>query len=255
MQAIKEQYASSKNLETRMSIYQFSVNQRTFPAWLTEQITPDQGITILELGCGTGGLWQDLKKSFPNCEIILSDLSDGMLQKSKEILGETDFKYQIIDFHQIPFPDNYFDVVISNHNLYHAEDLDRVLAEITRVLTCDGTFYATTNSVEHLAQLRELVGVSQLWPNSILTSAFGAESGVTILRKYFANVDLRYYENTLRIDDFQVIENYLMSVRDERIHTIIKNSREKLEKRFAAEMAVTGYFEIKTKAGLFICTP
>jgi len=255
MQAIKEQYASSKNLETRMSIYQFSVGLQTFPAWLTEQITPAQDIKILELGCGTGGLWKDLKKSFHNCEIVLSDLSEGMLQKSRENLEETGFQYQLIDFHQIPYPDNYFDVVISNHNLYHATDLDRVLAEIVRVLTENGNFYATTNSEEHLAQLQALVGLAQLWPNRILTSAFGAESGGRILQQHFANVDLKFHENMLRIDNFQIIEDYLLSVRDERIHQIVVEAKELLQQKFAEEISATGYFEIKTKAGLFICTP
>ena len=238
-----------------MSIYQFLVGPKTFPEWLTQQITPAQNIKILELGCGTGILWQELQKSFPNCEIILSDLSKGMLEKSRENLGQTEFQYQRIDFHQIPYPANSFEVVISNHNLYHAADLGQVLSEIKRVLKGNGKFYTTTNSMEHLSQLRDLIDVGQLWPNRFLTSVFGTESGAAILAKYFAQVDLRYYQNTLHIDDFQIIENYLMSVRDERIHKIIEDSKDVLRKKFETRISKSGYFEIKTKAGLFTCTP
>jgi ubiquinone/menaquinone biosynthesis C-methylase UbiE len=82
MQQTKEQYASSKNLESRMSIYQYSIDAKSFSKWLTEQIIPDNNVKIIELGCGTGDLWKDLKDSFHNCEILLSDFSKGMLEKS-----------------------------------------------------------------------------------------------------------------------------------------------------------------------------
>ena len=64
LQKIKEQYASSKSLELLMSIYEYSIDKKTFSIWLTEQINPDSNVkNSLELGCGTGGsLWKDLKK-------------------------------------------------------------------------------------------------------------------------------------------------------------------------------------------------
>jgi len=50
MPQIVKQYASSKNLETRMSIYQYSIDSKTFSEWLTEQIVPDHNAKVLELG-------------------------------------------------------------------------------------------------------------------------------------------------------------------------------------------------------------
>jgi ubiquinone/menaquinone biosynthesis C-methylase UbiE len=166
-----------------MSIYQYSIDPKTFSEWLTEQIVPDNNVKILELGCGTGGLWRDLKNSFRNCEITLSDFSEGMLKKSKENLGENRFRYELIDFHNIPYPDKTFDIIISNHNLYHAEDLNKVLSEISRAIKDDGVFYSTTSSSENMASLRELLGITDdsIWPNSVVASAFGAETGITIL--------------------------------------------------------------------------
>lgn len=51
LKRIKEQYASSKNLEARMSIYQYSIDPKTFSEWLTEQITPGNDLKILECVC------------------------------------------------------------------------------------------------------------------------------------------------------------------------------------------------------------
>jgi len=255
IQQIKEQYASSKNLEARRSIYQYSIDAKPFSKWVAEQITPASRVKILELGCGTGDLWKELKDSFHHCEILLSDFSEGMLKKSKENLGENEFGYVIIDFHNIPFPDKTFDIVISNHNLYHALDLNKVLGEISRVIKGDGVFYSTTNSIEHLASLRELINIpdDRIWPNSVLTSIFGAETGTEILSHHFQYTDRRFYQNELRIKDFAPIIHYFMSVRDERVHQIIQQSMNKIQDKFETEIRQHGYLKVKTKACLFIC--
>jgi ubiquinone/menaquinone biosynthesis C-methylase UbiE len=255
VQQIKEQYASSKNLEARMSIYRYTIDPKTFSKWLTEQMVPGNNLKILELGCGTGDLWKDLKASFHNCEILLSDLSEGMLEKSKENLGEYAFKYEIIDFHNIPYPDKTFDIVISNHNIYHALDLNKVLSEISRVIKDDGVFYSTTNSVEHLTSLRKLINIPDdvKWPNSVLTSIFGAETGIDILSNHFQYVERRFYQNELRIQEFAPIINYFMSFSNERLHQIVEQSVNKIQGEFEAEIRRCGYYKVKTKGCLFIC--
>ena len=178
-----------------------------------------------------------------------------MLEKSKENLGEGAFNYEIIDFHNIPYSDKTFDAIISNHNLYHALDLSKVLGEISRVIKDDGAFYSTTNSIEHLASLRKLINITDdmMWPNSVLTSVFGAETGVEILSNYFHYTDQRFYQNELRIKDFAPIIDYFMSVRDERVHQIIKQSVNKIQAKFETEIRQYGYYQVKTKACLFIC--
>ncbi len=255
IQTIKEQYASTKNLEARMSIYKYAIDPKPFSKWLTEQILPGKNVKILELGCGTGDLWKDLIDSFQDCEIILSDLSPGMLTRSKENLGENGFGYEIIDFHDVLFPAETFDIVISNHNLYHAVDINKVLCEIARVIKDEGVFYSTTNSREHLAGLRELIELTQpgIWPNNALTSAFGAETGMEILSNHFRSIERRYSQNELRIRDFAPILNYFMSVRDERVHQLVQRSEDKIRERFEAEVRRRGYFKVKTKGCLFIC--
>lgn len=255
IQPTKEQYASSKNLESRIGIYQYAVDPKTASQWIAEQITPGRHLKILELGCGTGHLWKDLKGSFQNCEIILSDFSEGMLEKSKETLGEVGFTYQLIDFHAIPYPDQTFDVVISNHNLYHAVDLNQVLREIARVLKADGVFYSTTNSVEHFTGMRELIHITddRIWPNSVITAIFGAETGLEILSGHFQSTERRFHENELRITDFDPILNYFMSVRDERVRQIVQQSDDEIRGRFETEIRRCGYYKVKTKGCIFIC--
>jgi ubiquinone/menaquinone biosynthesis C-methylase UbiE len=251
---IKDQYSSSKNLEERKNIYRYSINPETFSKWLTEQIAPGKNLKILELGCGIGDLWKDLKPSFQNCEILLSDLSEGMLEKAIENLG-AQFNYEIIDFHRIPYPNKTFDIVISNHNLYHAIDLNKVLGEISRVIKDDGIFYSTTNSTEHLTELWKLIDFPEdmNWLTTLWPSIFSAETGTLGLSNHFQFVKQQIYQNELHIPDSAPIINYFMSLSDERVHQIVLQSVNKIREKIEAEIRRYGYFNVKTKSCLFIC--
>jgi ubiquinone/menaquinone biosynthesis C-methylase UbiE len=255
MENMKEQYGTSKNLETRMTIYQYATNPLTLQEWVAQKIPSHRGIRILELGCGNGILWKDLSSSFPECEVILSDMSQGMLEKAHTIKGTENYQFQIIDFHKIPFEKESFDLVISNHNLYHALDLPQVLLEISRVLKKGGQFYATTNSSDHLTKLQILLRVqdNSLWPNAVLVNRFGAETGTERLSPYFGQVELSHYENILEINDFSLIMNYFYSLQDEKIHRKAEKAQERMSAEFKEECKRKGTFAIPTKACLFSC--
>jgi SAM-dependent methyltransferase len=47
------------------------------------------------------------------------------------------------DAARLPFPDDTFDSVVSNHSLEHMDALDTVLAEIGRVVRADGSLYVS----------------------------------------------------------------------------------------------------------------
>lgn len=53
---VKEQYKTSANLNTRISIHQkYSVNKQGFGSWIFSQYRFRENDRILELGCGNGG--------------------------------------------------------------------------------------------------------------------------------------------------------------------------------------------------------
>lgn len=80
---------------------------------------------MLEIGCGTVGIWGGLSDVISRCgKLILTDLSEGMLKKAKENLGEqADVEYQIADIQDFQFADESFDIVIANSMLYHVPNL------------------------------------------------------------------------------------------------------------------------------------
>ena len=133
---IIEHYMNTNNLDTRISFHDtFSVNKNDWFSWIFEQIDFSTVYRLLEIGCGNGKLWENNHYNLRNREIFLSDNSAGMVEETKQRLGD-DYNYLIIDCNDIPFKSNYFDNIIANHVLFYLNDLNRGLQEITRVLKC-----------------------------------------------------------------------------------------------------------------------
>ncbi len=90
------------------------------------------GMKILDIGCGKGFLLKDFKISCSGTKVFGIDISEYAIQNAeKEIINDC----VIGNATSLPYPDNYFDLVISIntlHNLYNF-DLDQGLQEISRV--------------------------------------------------------------------------------------------------------------------------
>lgn len=87
---------------------------------------------ILDIGCGKGFLLYDFLKVIPDAEIYGIDISSYAIANSKEEIRD---RLQVGSATALPWPDNYFDLVISIttlHNL-HAYDLEPALREMERV--------------------------------------------------------------------------------------------------------------------------
>lgn len=87
---------------------------------------------ILDIGCGKGFLLYDFLKVIPDAEIHGIDISSYAIANSKEEIRD---HLQVGNATALPWPEKYFDLVISIttlHNL-HAYDLDPALREMERV--------------------------------------------------------------------------------------------------------------------------
>lgn len=99
---------------------------------LAEHYNIKPGDKILDVGCGKGFLLYDFTKVVPGVEIYGLDISDYAIANAKEEIKD---KLQVGNATSLPYPDDYFDLVISIttlHNL-HNYDLDKALREIERV--------------------------------------------------------------------------------------------------------------------------
>ncbi|HEY8569017.1 class I SAM-dependent methyltransferase [Microbulbifer sp.] len=108
------------------------------------------GQRVLDLGCGEGRHAIHLMLT-DAVDIFAVDLSQRDIATARgraEPFSESSqssgrLLFSVSDALQLPFADNFFDVVICSEVLEHIEDYEGVLAEITRVLKPAGIFAAT----------------------------------------------------------------------------------------------------------------
>lgn len=254
--SLKAQYRNSTNISARIRLHRlFSSNKQGWFPWIYEQCQITEGMKILELGCGNGRLWIENKAKLPaDCEIILSDISEGMIRdvRREQSLQDDRFSFAAFDCHAIPYEDASFDLVIANHVLFYCKDVDRVCSEVGRVLKPGGRFVCGTYGVAHMQEVSRLV--TQFDDRITLSGEnlyehFGKENGAQALAPYFAGVDWQQYEDALIVTQAEPLIEYVLSCHGNQNQYIL----EKYNKfRKYVEGQIRNGYTITKDAGIFI---
>lgn len=254
--SLKAQYRNSTNISARIRLHRlFSSNKQGWFPWIYEQCQITEGMKILELGCGNGRLWIENKAKLPaDCEIILSDISEGMIRdvSREQSLQDDRFSFAAFDCHAIPYEDASFDLVIANHVLFYCKDVDRVCSEVGRVLKPGGRFVCGTYGVAHMQEVSRLV--TQFDDRITLSGEnlyehFGKENGAQALAPYFAEVDWQQYEDALIVTQAEPLIEYVLSCHGNQNQYIL----EKYNKfRKYVEGQIRNGYTITKDAGIFI---
>ena len=213
-ETIKKQYSTDDKLNIRISLHsKYSVNKQGFGNWIFSHYQISEGMSVLELGCGNGDMWLGKDGIIRRCSrLVLSDLSEGMLESAKEKLKDHDgIEYRVIDIQDIPFPDKSFDVVIANMMLYHVADLSRGLEEVRRVLKDDGTFYCATYGENGMMEYIELL-FDEFPISSAYNYNFTLQNGEGKLLRYFSEIQKLHYEDALAVTDVEDMIDYIYSL-------------------------------------------
>ena len=249
---VKNQYKNAGNLNTRISIHsKYSTNKMGFGNWIVSNYEIKTGCRVLELGCGTGGMWKGhLDLISRTSEVIMTDFSEGMLAEAKENLGELEkISYEVVDIQDIPYKDDSFDVVIANMMLYHVPELEKGLSEVKRVLKNDGIFYCATYGehgiVQYIGGLLKDFGVGDR-----VNKNFTLQNGKERLEQYFSAVERLDYEDSLKVTNIADIVDYIYSLSS---MTNINNvSREKLTEILETKKE-NGILSVPKEYGMFVC--
>lgn len=249
---IKEQYKTASNLNTRISIHaKYSTNKESFGDWIVSNYKIKDGMRILELGCGTGDMWKGHLDLLENeTELVLTDFSEGMLQTTRELLGENgQVSYQVVDIQNIPFEENSFDMVIANMMLYHVPDLAKGLAEVRRVLKPAGSFYCATYGEHGIVEYIEGLLKDYLVEGKI-NKNFTLQNGAEKLSQQFAKVERLDREDGLAVTEVQDMVDYIYSLSS--MSNISNVPREELQRILEANM-VDGVLYVPKEYGMFVC--
>lgn len=96
-----------------------------------------EGEKILDVACGTGLVARIAADEQSNSGLIYGvDINEGMIKKAQEI--EKNINWHNHDVTDMPFPDNYFDVILCQQGLQYFLDPCLSLKEMNRVLVENG---------------------------------------------------------------------------------------------------------------------
>jgi SAM-dependent methyltransferase len=197
---VRDEYASERGLLGRRAAYQFATGPN--PADVAfEAVAAVAPTNVLEVGCGPGDFAARIRDELGST-IVAIDISKRMV----ELARATGVDAQVGDVQQLPFADARFDCAVAAWMLYHVPDVPRALEELARVLRPGGRLVAVTNRLDHLQEVRELIGA----PPQTFT-AFSGENAVELLGTRFATVEAVDARGEIRFPDRESVLEYLES--------------------------------------------
>jgi ubiquinone/menaquinone biosynthesis C-methylase UbiE/DNA-binding transcriptional MerR regulator len=252
------QYKNASNLSSRIQLHDlYSTNKYGWHRWFYDQLEFKKGIRILEIGCGNASLWErNLDRVPEGCDIILTDISEGMIEDAKKnLVGcNNEFKFEVADAQKLPYEDNSFDIVIANHMLYHVPNRKKAFYEIHRVLKAGGVLYSSTIGKNHLKELKSLL--KEFNPKIIISETdfseeFGLENGDVELSDWFAEVELKRYEDYLIVTKVQPLIDYVCSTTGNTKEFIIGENLKNFKKFLEDKMVTSNHIYISKDTGVF----
>ena len=151
---------TSDDLLTRINIHD-AYGARDIDKWMLDVLPLEQGMTILDVGCGAGKqCFSYLAQLSGKAQITGGDVSDELLAKAREEnrkLGDR-VTFQTLNFNEpFPFEDNTFDLVSCSFAIYYAEDIPFTIREMHRVLKPGGKLFTTGPMPENKQMFYEII--------------------------------------------------------------------------------------------------
>jgi SAM-dependent methyltransferase len=201
---VRREYAAESGLLLRRSIYENTVyetgegpHEVMFSA--IEEMSPRR---VLEVGCGPGEAAEHIAREF-RAEVVAVDISPRMV----ELAQARGVDARVGDAQNLQFADASFECVLAAWMLFHVPDVDRALAELSRVLVPGGRLVAVTNSELHLSEARRLAGVDMR-----RRVPFSRENGEAILGRHFESVERRDVDGWVTFAGREDVQRYVDSL-------------------------------------------
>jgi SAM-dependent methyltransferase len=197
---VRTEYATERGLLGRRDAYRYADGPDA-PRLAIEAVLEVRPGRVLEVGCGPGEAAEQLAAAGHSVEAL--DSSDRMV----ELTRARGVSARVGDVQELPFEDESFDAALAAWMLYHVPDVERAIAELARVLRPGGRLVAVTNRVEHLRELRDVLG------GEFPTRSFSDENARVLLLRSFASVEERDAGGWINFPDRAAVEAYVDSSR------------------------------------------
>ncbi len=99
------------------------------------------GMTVLDCGCGPGGITVGLAEAVAPGEVVGIDLAESQLEQARAHARKqevSNIRFDVANVYELPYPDNTFDAVFAHHVFIHLAHPMEALKEMHRVLKPGG---------------------------------------------------------------------------------------------------------------------
>lgn len=261
---IIKQYRSDDNLNRRISLHNYSTGKTPWADWVLENLELSEGMEVLCLGCGNAANLVAVADKLPrNLTFLLTDYSEGMLEKAKEGLSAKQavlegknirIRYQIADANCLSLLGSY-DRITANHMLYHVEKRQDLLQKVRKLLKPDGMFCATTIGDAHMQELHAFVerfDAKIEMPFHRVSCGFHLENGREQLQTVFSEIACVICDSDLLVDAAEPVYEYVYSYPGNAAEVIKERKAEFLTK-VEEIIERDGAFYIHKSTGMFKC--
>ena len=261
---IIKQYRSDDNLNRRISLHNYSTGKIPWADWVLENLELSEGMDILCLGCGNAANLVAMAEHLPrNLTFLLTDYSEGMLEKAKDnlatkrdIFEEKNIKisYQVADANCLALLGSY-DRITANHMLYHVEKRQELFRKVKQLLKPDGMFCATTIGDTHMQELHEFVerfDAKIEVPFHRISCGFRLENGREQLQTVFYHIECAICNSDLLVDAAEPVYEYVYSFPGNAAE-LIRDRKEEFLRKVEEIIERDGAFYIHKSTGMFRC--
>lgn len=156
-------YNDGIKLKSRKKLYEYATPTKpSLDDVILEQI-PKNAISILDAGCGYGRLLIKIHDLFPHISLTGTDIAKGILDEAKEKSSnkEIDIEYSVADLESLPFENESFDVIITEHVLHHIPDIQKAMNEVYRCLKPNGKYIVSFNGEKNLQTIDQILDIAK----------------------------------------------------------------------------------------------
>ncbi len=216
---VRHHYQTADALRVRQEIHDtYTVPKVDFVDWAINGINWRGDESVLDVGCGAGNYYGNLREIEPNVQYQGLDFSPGMLMKHPAT-----HSLVLASATHIPYGNDQFDIIMANHMLYHVPNIDEAIVEFRRVLKPSGVVMVATNSIQNMPELQVLMrraillltraGGTQIQPPKPASDWFALENGSRQLARHFYAIVRHDLPSKLIFSEIDPIMDYLESTR------------------------------------------
>ncbi len=192
---------TTSDLQTRINIHD-AYGAQDIDKWMLDVLPLKQGMTILDVGCGSGKqCFSYLAHLSGKAKITGGDVSESLLEKAKEEnlkLGKR-VTFQTLDFNKkFPFDDNTFDLASCSFAIYYAEDIPFTIQEMHRILKPGGYLFTTGPMPENKQMFYDIIkeATGKEIPPMPGSSRYASDI-LGSIKDLFSLVEVHIFENPL----------------------------------------------------------